>query len=118
MSIQLQQPMNVIRSWPAGRRRYGSSGFTLLEMIVVRSEEHTSELQSRLHLVCRLLLEKKKNKQDIQSFLTRPSSHLIGKKHVRKPATANSARSSSGSRTAITGRRTTSILIRPYALTP
>src|SRR2546422_8568908 len=29
-----------------------------------RSEEHTSELQSRLHLVCRLLLEKKKNKQE------------------------------------------------------
>src|SRR3989449_8330142 len=28
----------------------------------LRSEEHTSELQSRLHLVCRLLLEKKKNK--------------------------------------------------------
>src|SRR5690625_6529094 len=28
----------------------------------VRSEEHTSELQSRGHLVCRLLLEKKKNK--------------------------------------------------------
>src|SRR5436305_3580774 len=29
---------------------------------IVRSEEHTSELQSRPHLVCRLLLEKKKNK--------------------------------------------------------
>src|SRR2546422_3252442 len=29
---------------------------------VHRSEEHTSELQSRLHLVCRLLLEKKKKK--------------------------------------------------------
>src|SRR2546422_1298422 len=29
----------------------------------VRSEEHTSELQSRLHLVCRLLLEKKKHTQ-------------------------------------------------------
>src|SRR2546429_978531 len=28
----------------------------------MRSEEHTSELQSRLHLVCRLLLEKKKKK--------------------------------------------------------
>src|SRR3989449_6320268 len=27
---------------------------------IIRSEEHTSELQSRLHLVCRLLLEKKK----------------------------------------------------------
>src|SRR5687768_17799524 len=32
----------------------------------VRSEEHTSELQSRLHLVCRLLLEKK----NIPSFTT------------------------------------------------
>src|SRR5687768_17962213 len=30
----------------------------------IRSEEHTSELQSRLHLVCRLLLEKKKNAND------------------------------------------------------
>src|SRR2546429_2680071 len=30
-----------------------------------RSEEHTSELQSRLHLVCRLLLEKKKKQYDI-----------------------------------------------------
>src|SRR2546422_4748744 len=30
----------------------------------VRSEEHTSELQSRLHLVCRLLLEKKKIKRN------------------------------------------------------
>src|SRR5438309_8490543 len=29
----------------------------------VRSEEHTSELQSQFHLVCRLLLEKKKKKQ-------------------------------------------------------
>src|SRR5690554_7326685 len=29
-----------------------------------RSEEHTSELQSRPHLVCRLLLEKKKNKKN------------------------------------------------------
>ena len=29
----------------------------------IRSEEHTSELQSRLHLVCRLLLEKKKKKK-------------------------------------------------------
>src|SRR2546422_7915284 len=31
---------------------------------VTRSEEHTSELQSRLHLVCRLLLEKKKKRLD------------------------------------------------------
>src|SRR2546422_8404047 len=38
----------------ADRTRRGSLGR--------RSEEHTSELQSRLHLVCRLLLEKKKKK--------------------------------------------------------
>src|SRR2546422_7845647 len=35
---------------------------------LVRSEEHTSELQSRLHLVCRLLLEKKKKKRHIQQL--------------------------------------------------
>src|SRR2546422_3890529 len=34
---------------------------------VARSEEHTSELQSRLHLVCRLLLEKKKKKKKTNS---------------------------------------------------
>src|ERR1041385_9409140 len=36
-----------------------------------RSEEHTSELQSRLHLVCRLLLEKKKNKKDQTTHVTK-----------------------------------------------
>src|SRR5687768_18285009 len=35
-----------------------------------RSEEHTSELQSRLHLVCRLLLEKKKKKKQNQTQQT------------------------------------------------
>src|SRR2546429_6376591 len=33
-----------------------------------RSEEHTSELQSRLHLVCRLLLEKKKTTSSVHSY--------------------------------------------------
>src|SRR3712207_7323566 len=36
-------------------------------LAVVRSEEHTSELQSRQYLVCRLLLEKKKNTSLIAS---------------------------------------------------
>src|SRR3989442_8575055 len=34
--------------------------FTSWNSVITRSEEHTSELQSRPHLVCRLLLEKKK----------------------------------------------------------
>src|SRR3989442_2956195 len=36
----------------------------LAPFVEVRSEEHTSELQSRPHLVCRLLLEKKKHDQN------------------------------------------------------
>src|SRR2546422_1453776 len=43
-----------------------SSGISLLPAVLSRSEEHTSELQSRLHLVCRLLLEKKKKKKQQQ----------------------------------------------------
>src|SRR2546429_1197012 len=41
---------------PANMRRFSISRMA----VALRSEEHTSELQSRLHLVCRLLLEKKK----------------------------------------------------------
>src|SRR2546422_3014564 len=44
---------------PPRLARFRRSGGQRLRM---RSEEHTSELQSRLHLVCRLLLEKKKQK--------------------------------------------------------
>src|SRR2546429_4597044 len=49
-----------------------SSAMTAAKSISInpqRSEEHTSELQSRLHLVCRLLLEKKKNNL-LQAFYT------------------------------------------------
>src|SRR3712207_7604606 len=44
-----------------GRRMVGEDSDTN-GSIPLRSEEHTSELQSRQYLVCRLLLEKKKNK--------------------------------------------------------
>src|SRR2546429_1882981 len=49
---------------PAGRacRRLDRPDVRLAQRLPGRSEEHTSELQSRLHLVCRLLLEKKKKK--------------------------------------------------------
>src|SRR5690348_17691441 len=46
-----------------GPRRPGASGaFCFPAEFAVRSEEHTSELQSPVHLVCRLLLEKKNRK--------------------------------------------------------
>src|SRR2546422_5489119 len=41
-----------------------------------RSEEHTSELQSRLHLVCRLLLEKKKKTKNTTDTHTRKKQHI------------------------------------------
>src|SRR2546422_6868779 len=48
-----------------------------------RSEEHTSELQSRLHLVCRLLLEKKKTTRS--RHLGAPH-HSPGRRPLRAPA--------------------------------
>src|SRR2546429_7197440 len=44
---------------------------TLLHHFSERSEEHTSELQSRLHLVCRLLLEKKKINNTLLMYYSR-----------------------------------------------
>src|SRR3989449_8034315 len=43
-----------------GGIRWGSRWVNVSHVLAERSEEHTSELQSRLQLVCRLLLEKKK----------------------------------------------------------
>src|SRR5687768_17638551 len=43
-------------------RHLRADEYRRLDSPFYRSEEHTSELQSRLHLVCRLLLEKKKKK--------------------------------------------------------
>src|SRR5689334_23908942 len=61
------------RRRPARRRRSRSTG---------RSEEHTSELQSQFHLVCRLLLEKKKQQRtspedDRMTFKDLPSTVYI-----------------------------------------
>src|SRR2546429_4853453 len=46
------------------------------EVNLPRSEEHTSELQSRLHLVCRLLLEKKK-RVVITSNINNRANHMM-----------------------------------------
>src|SRR2546422_6617288 len=68
----LRRPTGV---WPRWPRRSGRSGPSCRPRWISRpgpwaswrrSEEHTSELQSRLHLVCRLLLEKKKENTRIK----------------------------------------------------
>src|SRR5258707_7742269 len=44
-------------------------GKGIKEVAISRSEEHTSELQSRQYLVCRLLLEKKKNNRSLITYV-------------------------------------------------
>src|SRR2546429_1549987 len=64
--------------------------YVIPQRIDRRSEEHTSELQSRLHLVCRLLLEKKKHQltpvhvflrlfADPRSFLGSAAQNIAGR---------------------------------------
>src|SRR3712207_6891294 len=54
----LQLPLDRVDAQAVRERRVDLQG--LLRLVDLRSEEHTSELQSRQYLVCRLLLEKKK----------------------------------------------------------
>src|SRR2546422_7248506 len=59
---------------PRVRRAYCSGNGRWSPTKGTRSEEHTSELQSRLHLVCRLLLEKKKYARQSHARLNPPAS--------------------------------------------
>src|SRR3712207_8864568 len=78
LSERLMEEINILRLESAlfcfdpreARRRSGSLSVELTlgeigkhPVMIQRSEEHTSELQSRQYLVCRLLLEKKKKKR-------------------------------------------------------
>src|SRR5689334_24669984 len=58
------RPSSTIPLFPRCRRPAAS------HRVAGRSEEHTSELQSQFHLVCRLLLEKKKNNSKTNHLLT------------------------------------------------
>src|SRR5690349_22748590 len=59
------------REMADGRRFIAGDDFSVADITAGRSEEHTSELQSRRELVCRLLLEKKHKKT------TRPTPSAI-----------------------------------------
>src|SRR3712207_8040796 len=63
--------LNQLDAAPERAERQPQSALVVLDhrrvdgVVIVRSEEHTSELQSRQYLVCRLLLEKKKYSQHL-----------------------------------------------------
>src|SRR5438876_6677406 len=65
LPISAQQCPTAHTSW------YSSLASSRLAVLSERrrSEEHTSELQSPVHLVCRLLLEKKKNRNTVTQYL-------------------------------------------------
>src|SRR3712207_8919349 len=64
-----QQPDREGEKWVAAQL---AAAFSNRRFLVERSEEHTSELQSRQYLVCRLLLEKNKHKQTIPQLTIIP----------------------------------------------
>src|SRR2546429_4254206 len=68
--VGLAALQRLVESW-GGRRLTILQSRTNAESFrfAFRSEEHTSELQSRLHLVCRLLLEKKKKQKYYHQLL-------------------------------------------------
>src|SRR5260370_23764038 len=63
----------------APRARQTRAACALRNVRPCRSEEHTSELQSHLNLVCRLLLEKKKHTSELQSHLNIICPPLLAK---------------------------------------
>src|SRR5205809_4227881 len=74
-------------SFAASRRAMGmnesfQSDFRHLRCTGSRSEEHTSELQSRLHLVCRLLLEKKKKKKVQRSEIDKKKTYTASQNDI------------------------------------
>src|SRR2546422_11761376 len=64
-TLSLHDALPIYRTDVAGRDAHEHRGEQRAVQNFERSEEHTSELQSRLHLVCRLLLEKKKKTREI-----------------------------------------------------
>src|SRR3712207_8643740 len=78
-----EEPREVRAAQPRGiRGDHEGSGRDRRPPGVDRSEEHTSELQSRQYLVCRLLLEKKQPPETLQYP---PGGHYGAARHGRRP---------------------------------
>src|SRR5690606_40259385 len=68
LGVEIYEHGPLLGGRQRSRKVYGRSRFTDAALLICdRSEEHTSELQSRENLVCRLLLEKKKKNINTQT---------------------------------------------------
>src|SRR5260370_31572176 len=65
------------------------SSVTGVQTCALRSEEHTSELQSHLNLVCRLLLGSEEHTSELQSHLNIVCRLLLEKKHNKHPPSSS-----------------------------
>src|SRR5438477_8896693 len=75
-----------MRNWTTRRPGYSSGRVPIrlrLPRRSLRSEEHTSELQSHVNLVCRLLLEKKKNNDNNQIYTLTNSPRLAVSSYIQ-----------------------------------
>src|SRR5690348_18104784 len=75
LAAQVPQPLAV-----RAAEREPAVGVGVVPAPDHRSEEHTSELQSPVHLVCRLLLEKKKKESNQTFFRTQSQAPMIERK--------------------------------------
>src|SRR5262245_64129950 len=67
-----------------------------------RSEEHTSELQSLRHLVCRLLLEKKKSRNFVETSARFPPPRSVKIRHASQAADPQTSTKGAGTQTSNT----------------
>src|SRR5260370_19266658 len=71
-TLSLHDALPILQILPPAQRRLWDELTDTPRDFVLRSEEHTSELQSHLNIVCRLLLEKKKNRHSALLVLLYP----------------------------------------------
>src|SRR5438876_8382130 len=85
-TLSLHDALPILRDRPVGARAPDGGGGPQRGHRPARSEEHTSELQSPVHLVCRLLLEKKKDTDRARSSTPpaiRPAATREGNTHAQ-----------------------------------
>src|SRR2546430_12848917 len=75
-SLRLREPFKHVASFRRPNLRYVVRQCNASTQMTMRSEEHTSELQSQSNLVCRLLLEKKKSQSTLLCKLQHHPSEI------------------------------------------